>query len=670
MIFNRKRKFTTSLALVAALLFLIQVVSCKKDDNDDTRNLIILGYILSNLTASTSSTSMVTVPDTLTNSSSTSSSSKVVGDTSDTVGGRNAKALPEGTASLMGSLFEPIRTSIKQGSDLMVLAGEWMDISDTLVSKYPSLLNSAVRYTNDDGTGETILSLADSTTFGSGGKKMEIWSGATGAADTAFTKVMELDYTRGLTTIDGVIFLQLPNSGYTTGVPVIVRIEFEKKGDGEKNVVVHGQGFKDWNNNTSKPGSAAYVMQGTTSGDVIVEGGYTIAGPKMPFLEQNLDSVTNNNGGSTGNNLCSGTDCWGWGSSDVRVYMFSAAGSQTDGLGVANLIVPKGSEAPTNYSDASSSPGQLYTDAFLKYFTLRDSSNNYKPASENNLSYTWAQTSFTGKTVFETTVGDGSIDNDLDYLNLMAEYMYAIRNTDGEYTYNGDGTASDGTTKSLKTKVTVSGCSKSSSAISAGFNSSNASGTGSAHWVKDLTFTGFGNSGTTTQADLTNILNVIEACTLTASTTGTAVDGSSVTVAADSTTSWVKWLRTITGAKNPIYFMKYTDSDGTEKNEIIGQESTDGVESITLSDSSSKTINTDRITELQNKAPSSVKTDGASPGGVFTPTAIQSFFIAPSSSNSCSSENYINPLTDHATISGIDCWADIAEAVPTYVDKR
>lgn len=280
-------------------------------------------------------------------------------------------AVPQGRSTdSLKQIFTPVRASVLIGKELVQFGGELITDVEGLLARYPGLLGMAgVAYTDNADTEHPghIAKLTSSATFGSDGRKVEIWWSDTGGLDPLRdgVKMLELDYRIDSSTgaIDGVLFFRhLPPE--RTDEFSLVRLEFRKAVSGEditRTAYVYVENHVDFKDNSDA--NAAFFITENADGIVVVEGGYTVQGLFMPFQDANVALSD-------------------WESTDQRVYLFNGAGSITTGKAVVNVVLPLVTQSSALESALAPfangqpwSPGELFTDGLLYY--LQNNSETY-----------------------------------------------------------------------------------------------------------------------------------------------------------------------------------------------------------------------------------------------------------------------------------------------------
>ncbi len=347
------------LTAFTAFVLLSSVVSCgSKNEDNLAQNLLLMAGLTSvsqtSADATRSHDALVSVPAILTSSSAAAASAS---------DGYFARTLIEDTDTAKGVLgiYEPVRNSVKVAADLIDAAGKFMTAVEELAAEYPQALENAYAYQDDSDTAHPgrVLKVSESTTFGTTGKKLEIWCSATPETSLcAGKKILELDYYKNTATneINGILRFKMLNEEQTA--LVTVRTEFSKKSDANgfvRKALVHVQNYKDFNSN---PANAGFLLTENSDGSVSVDGAYTIRGLKQPFVEANTDPD--------------------WQTDDDRVYLFTASGSDKTNKAVISVILPlKGAtiDGTESYKNAQAdiSLGEIYTTGFIK--SLNDSTD-------------------------------------------------------------------------------------------------------------------------------------------------------------------------------------------------------------------------------------------------------------------------------------------------------
>ena len=339
------RILTAPTLVLSIIVTCLLGTQCKKDPEDNSMLLAALALAGAGNTGARSNDAMVQIPAVLTGSTST--------------GAMTRTPLPAGTATeALKGVYVPVRNAIKIGAMLVSMGGQLKTAVDALgkteISKY--------EFTDSkEAHPEQVLKVTNSSTFGSGGKKLEIWWVSTGSdALRDGKKKLEMEYTDSSGNIDGVMFFRhVPTASDTTCTAfhtqfVNVRLEYKKvAATNDRTALVHVENWPD-SENGCNPGKASFYITEDGAGLVGVDGAYTITGLKMPFKDTN---TTN------------------WGTSDMRAYLFTAAGSDNyngAGKAVVKVILPLTNETVTNnasvFNDANVwSLGELYTDGLLQY---------------------------------------------------------------------------------------------------------------------------------------------------------------------------------------------------------------------------------------------------------------------------------------------------------------
>lgn len=272
------------------------------------------------------------------------------------------EVIPSGAAALgLRNIYAPVRMSVLVGKQMVKMGGQIITrVEQVLAQNQFKGVTSFTAQVNDNSDAAhpgRIVRVSPSTTYGTGGRKVEVWWTNTGADSLRDgKKTIELDYllaagdTSGA--IDGAMFFRaLPEHRATEFA--FARLDFKKEitaAGVKRTAYVQVQNYLDLRNITG--GSAAFFITENETGTVNVEGAYTVTGLLMPFLDQNAAPD--------------------WEITDQRVYLFNGVGSDTLSKAVVNVVLPLRSEsvavaAEINpYANAQSwSLGELFTDGLL-----------------------------------------------------------------------------------------------------------------------------------------------------------------------------------------------------------------------------------------------------------------------------------------------------------------
>lgn len=362
--------------LLTGMLFLS--VGC--DEDDDTSLwpfLLLLNDSSSGSGDERSNDAIARIPEVLTNTDPSTSSGL------DRFHGKMNRNIieDEDARVILQGAFYYVRNAIEVGSVLTDFGGELITGVEEIESSYGvAFLDLPISFTDEVDTeypGRVAL-ISKSTTFGSNGRKLEIWYGDNAEYGVRQgVKILELDYARGDNdTIDGVFYFRftpddsyapddwsLENNGFS-----MARLEFSKavSGNGfKRTALVHVENNPDEN---GQSGNASFFIEEDEDGVVSVDGAYSNVGEHMPIAdnESNINYTTNSNRNDTLN----------WAYNTEHAYLFSAAGSDEMGKGVVNVIFPArtgdnqltGSETTPYGNGQPFTTGEIYTDGLLLSF--------------------------------------------------------------------------------------------------------------------------------------------------------------------------------------------------------------------------------------------------------------------------------------------------------------
>ncbi|MCB1156440.1 MAG: hypothetical protein H7A25_19955 [Leptospiraceae bacterium] len=340
------------------ILIFSLVLFCKKEDKDKDKNVAALALLSAGNSTTTSGTqssgSLVVIPSVLTGSSITTATSErtVITDT---------EAL-----TVLKKVYSPVRASVKAVSDIVKIGDVFVKILDsTAISKLLSSNNTVVFSTTEKNdttdpnynvTNGKVIRISNSTNFGSGGKKLEIWwkqntSSTITELKAGDVKQLEFEFLKtGSTVTDGILFFRHVPSGKTEFT--LVRAEFKKDITSSlKTTLLHIANLPDVVYALNNKGNAVAYMTEDSNGLVNIDGAIEYIGIKMPFMEDNTSDTTN------------------WGSASKRTYIYKAIGSSVTNKGIVKVILPLSTEtlSSTPFADAQNwSLGELFTDGFLK----------------------------------------------------------------------------------------------------------------------------------------------------------------------------------------------------------------------------------------------------------------------------------------------------------------
>lgn len=262
-------------------------------------------------------------------------------------------------ANVQKAIFIPVMSSATIARNLIGLANEFIIQIKALGS-----IEATVNYKDDGVHPDKTARLTNSSTFGTDGKKCEVWWKDTGV-DATYDgkKMLEIDYLEKDGNIDGVMFFRAILNGANDFS--LARIEFKKTAT-TKITVVQVENINDFEDNAG--GKFAIFLEESLDGTVTIDGTYTIKGLEAPYIDAN--------------------DAGDWSATSERAYIFTAVGSDLMNKAEVNLILPKRGEESASSAFANGqtwSLGELYTDCILTKLSQEKDNFNVSTLDKINL---------------------------------------------------------------------------------------------------------------------------------------------------------------------------------------------------------------------------------------------------------------------------------------------